>query len=400
MIVFQNKGLIDTKFITTFGVSAKEGENPVGFFGTGLKYAIAVCMREKQNIVIDIGGATHWFSTEQEQLRNKDFEFIFMHWEGDHGEEKLQLPFTTELGKKWKLWQAFRELYCNCTDEDGEIYEHRGSPVYAQEDETVIRVTGEEFDQCWRDKSHYILDKEPIYRHFMADVCDGMSKALYMRSIRVQELNKPSLFTYNVLFQAELTEDRTLKYDFEGRGAVSAAWMASKDKESLRRVLLAEQGTYEQELDFSGATEEFFLDLVGELRVRHFGRLNKSALRAYEKQRRKAISEDDAVELTELEKKMLERAKTFVKEGLQCDYLDDYQIVVIDLDENTLGLAHQSKIFLSRRCFRMGTKMVASTMYEEYLHLHRGLADCNREMQNFLMDTITSLAEERMGEPL
>lgn len=413
MIVFRNKGLIDTKFITTFGVSAKEGENPVGFFGTGLKYAIAICLRENQDIEIDIGGVTHHFCKREETLRNKDFEFIDMfvnHNMPGQDEEiiggvsRVELPFTTELGKKWQLWQAFRELYCNCTDEGGEIFWTRGDDVpWAQEDETVIRVSGEAIDQCFRDKGMYILDKAPIFSHFMAEVAEGPSKALYLRSIRAQELKRPSLMTYNVLFQAELTEDRTIKYDFETKNAVAVALSHCTDEEILKRVLLAPEGFYEQELDFSNASGDsckVFLDLVGALRKKHFGQINKTALRAYEKQRKKLLCEEDLVKLTPLEDKMLARAKDFCREQLRCDALDDYPILVVDLDEGTLGLAMKDKIFLNKKCFRMGTKMVASTLYEEYLHVHRGLRDCDREMQNFLMDTIASMAEEMKGEPL
>lgn len=35
MIVFKNKGLIDLRALTTFGVSSKVSENPIGIFGTG-----------------------------------------------------------------------------------------------------------------------------------------------------------------------------------------------------------------------------------------------------------------------------------------------------------------------------------------------------------------------------
>src|ERR1700733_12022356 len=45
MIVFENYGEIEIDAITTFGVSVKEGPNPIGFFGTGLKYAVAVLLR-------------------------------------------------------------------------------------------------------------------------------------------------------------------------------------------------------------------------------------------------------------------------------------------------------------------------------------------------------------------
>jgi len=42
MIVFENQGEIDLIAFTPFGVNTKETDSPIGFFGTGLKYATAV----------------------------------------------------------------------------------------------------------------------------------------------------------------------------------------------------------------------------------------------------------------------------------------------------------------------------------------------------------------------
>lgn len=55
MILFQNPGEIDLLSIASFGVSVKEGENPIGFFGTGLKYAIAVLLRTGHRITVMTG---------------------------------------------------------------------------------------------------------------------------------------------------------------------------------------------------------------------------------------------------------------------------------------------------------------------------------------------------------
>ena len=119
MITFKNKGAIDVRAITTFGISSKENDNAIGYFGTGLKYAIAVMLREGVNFSIVTGGKQYEFETRAETVRVDEFNFCFMRAGGTGKFE--QLPFTTELGKNWELWQAFRELYCNCTDENGEI---------------------------------------------------------------------------------------------------------------------------------------------------------------------------------------------------------------------------------------------------------------------------------------
>jgi len=40
-IIFHNQGELDIRAVTTFGLSVKKNDNPIGYFGTGLKYAIA-----------------------------------------------------------------------------------------------------------------------------------------------------------------------------------------------------------------------------------------------------------------------------------------------------------------------------------------------------------------------
>jgi len=47
MITFENDGEIDLRAISQFGINVKTGDSPIGFFGTGLKYALAVLMREE-----------------------------------------------------------------------------------------------------------------------------------------------------------------------------------------------------------------------------------------------------------------------------------------------------------------------------------------------------------------
>jgi hypothetical protein len=48
----------------------------------------------------------------------------------------------------------------------------------------------------------------------------------------------------------------------------------------------------------------------------------------------------------------------------------------------------------------VGTKTVAGTLIEEFIHLKHGLADESRDLQNFLLDRLVSLGEEMQGAPL
>jgi hypothetical protein len=75
---FDTPGELDLKAITTFGLSVKETENPIGYFGTGLKYAIGILMRHRADIIINTNGDKYAFDIRSSAFRNKEYEAITM----------------------------------------------------------------------------------------------------------------------------------------------------------------------------------------------------------------------------------------------------------------------------------------------------------------------------------
>src|SRR5208282_5619824 len=99
-VVFTNPGEIDPRTITTLGVSVKETKSPIGFFGTGLKIAIAVLLRNHQRITIYSGLTKYEFSCAPETIRGQEFNIVQMN--------NIPLGFTTDMGKVWEMWMAYR----------------------------------------------------------------------------------------------------------------------------------------------------------------------------------------------------------------------------------------------------------------------------------------------------
>src|ERR1035437_3063720 len=121
-IIFENSGEIEPLAITTFGSSVKESKNPIGYFGTGLKFALAVLLRENHKILLQCGDRQVEIGVRSQTIRGKEFQLVFI------GENPA--GFTTELGKNWKTWMAYRELHCNAKDEpDSRIYESAEVPA-------------------------------------------------------------------------------------------------------------------------------------------------------------------------------------------------------------------------------------------------------------------------------
>ena len=391
MIIFRNAGTIDPKSITTFGVSSKENPGAIGFFGTGLKYALAILLRHGCDVTIYSGTKRMDFGTKREKVRVDEFSFVTMNGK--------RLGFTTELGKTWEVWQAFRELYCNCLDEAGEAFEVAEEPKPAPGQTTIV-VRGEAFRDVWATRSEIILSTEPILSNEAVQVHPGQSHFVYYRGVRAYRLGSPSMFTYNLQRKVDLTEDRTIKYQWDIDAAVRKGFMEADDGHMIHRAVTAPRGTYEHGLSFEGVLpSETFLNTVGRLARAFDGSLNRSAMEACRIWLMDQLHEARPVELTPLEAARLDKALKFC---VQIGYpVTDYPVVVSEfLGEDVLGRAHGETIYVSKRALMMGTKMLAGTLLEEFLHLRHKLRDNDRGMQNFLIDALVSMGEQMTGEPL
>src|SRR6185437_160750 len=116
----------DPQLISLIGVNVKENDSAIGFFGTGLKYAIACLARWGESLTIQSGPAEFTFCAEETKVRGKTFGVLVMRSKVDY----LRLGFTTELGKRWEPWMVYRELWCNAHDESApRVYQANQLPA-------------------------------------------------------------------------------------------------------------------------------------------------------------------------------------------------------------------------------------------------------------------------------
>lgn len=399
MIVFENPGEIDIRSISTFGVSVKESDNPIGFFGTGLKYAIAVLLRADHGITIQSGETVVEFGTQRESVRGQDFDFITM---SINGAAPLPMGFTTELGKTWELWMAYREIACNCKDE-------AGTAVRTQDDcapaagITRVMVTGAAFDDVHTNRRDYLLEDEPDFVIGNIEVRRRPSAAYYYRGVRVMNQQRASKYTYNQTSPLELTEDRTVKNPWSVQHQLAGSLLACEDEAFLYSVLTSSTDTFEGSIDFdwSGVTPgQTFMKVMRDCVADRLTQVNLSALKKFN-EFCKDLVQPREIALTRVQQASMEKALDFcARIGFQIR--DAYPIKVVEsLGEGCLGLAKDQTIYIAERVFHLGgAKQLASTLIEEYLHLRQGWHDLTRELQSFLFDKVVSLGEELMGEPL
>lgn len=278
MIVFKNSGVADIRALTTFGVNAKEsGSNPIGIFGTGFKFAIAVLLRSEHSVIVMAGTTIYTFTARTDQIRGQDFQIVHMEYSrpaaaeeraGLDGENHVvtggyDLAFTTALGRNWKMWQAYRELYCNSvTDEGGEVLEIGVMPV-PEENTTYVIVSGAEFTQAHHDRDGFIISpyrKPRFVVPGVIEVYEGASVFAFYRGIRVGDLPEGGgRYTYNALSHMYLTEDRTLGWISQFTDLITQATMSGLDEAFSEDLMTisdedGDRKGVESKLDFSGQT--------------------------------------------------------------------------------------------------------------------------------------------------
>ena len=251
-VIHRTPGLIPIEAFTIAGLSAKPNSNtPIGKFGTGLKYAIAVLVRMDISVTVYIGLTEYVFYKKKRQFRGQDYFAIRM--KKRHGLlgkwSYHELPFTTEYGKYWELWQVYRELHANTLDEGGETFVGTTTPI---EGETQFVIKDSRYVDVYHDRDRIFLpdglkvrnDSEAI------QVIDRPSNHIYFRGLRVMDLKKEAQFTYNFLENVDLTEDRTVKWPHMVEARIVGMMQESQDEAFIRRaVAKPKEDSYERGLN-------------------------------------------------------------------------------------------------------------------------------------------------------
>ena len=256
VVVFETPGPIDIRAFTCHGVNTKpNSDNPIGFFGTGLKYVVAVLARLGIPLLV-VGDDEVWhFYRKKAQFRDKDFDFVRLKRDRVHGRSSYEeLSYTTEYGKNWLLWQVFRELHSNTLDEGGRTFALKDlEELDRKPGHTYIVVTGEEFAEEFdqRDKTFLPDGLRVVNVSQGIQILDRPSDHLYYRGMRVYDLNKPSALTYNFLSGVNLTEDRTAGNYASMLTMIASKILSSEERLVVDKVVRAEGGTMEADLSFT-----------------------------------------------------------------------------------------------------------------------------------------------------
>lgn len=400
MIVFQNPGLIPLEAVTTMGVSVK-AEGAIGFFGTGVKFAIATVLRLGGSVTIYRGYEAHRFTTREmvvqgAQGQAETFQQVCMNGQ--------PLGFTTQLGRNWEAWMAWREFATNAKDEGGRNWFSKGGEIAGGENMTTILVENcPAFEEAHKDRHQILLETEPLFANDYVEIHPGRgSEYVFYRGVRVHTSARRTALVYNVKRKLELTEDRTNRWDFQVHDAIVSGLTDCKDAELLRAALDCGESFLEHHLSFQSFAQpsEEFVTVSGQLALGKAAapRANPSVVANVRRAQLAKMEPSENMALNEVQVAMLNRAKTMLRDG---GYdVDQFPVVIAEtLGAEIHGMARDGKIFVSALAFNKGTRELAATLFEEFAHLKSGQADCTRGFQNWLFDQLLCRIEAEQGEP-
>lgn len=264
-IKIQNEGEIDLGGLHLMGVSSKRGQEKIGFFGSGNKYAMALLLREKIPFKIYSGKKLIKIETEPVMFRNQLFDQILIDGE--------KTSLTTSMGVDWETWFAVREIYCNALDE-GEATISVEEKTKAEEGKTTIFIElTDKLSDFFKDIKSYILINEDgkidevntqfgeisIYPakelsgnmfgsgNVTSQVTSTREFICYRKGIRIfpkNELN--SLYRYN-FGKISINESRVYQYEHEVKERIAGFFAVTENREVILNYLNNWKNNYEKD---------------------------------------------------------------------------------------------------------------------------------------------------------
>ncbi len=415
---------IETNAFLLLGACTKrDDESKIGYFGSGLKYALTVFLREGIELNIWSGLKPISLSTVTEQFRGEEFRVLTI------ADQKTNL--TTEMGIDWKLWQAVREVYCNALDEEefnSEVVEEI-VPIEGQT-QFYITITGnEQIEAILNNWDRYFARDRKI--HAGCDTGTVMfpletNISVYRKGIRCYDEPSPSLFDYD-LKHIDITESRLIRYSFQLREAMARIWGESATETMIDKLVTACSGdTIKTVLEyniswrhakvfnptwlkyFTGKTvlplemAGHYSELVGkpntaiipitllQCLINYFGDDIKTPFLKGDLYANFLISKK-----TTRDEFLLKEAMQFFQEiGIRIDH--PIEIAVFE-DKNILGHTTGETIYLSPRVMDLGKKKIVTTIMEECFHLESQMRDETRGFQDYLINQMVTMLENAHG---
>jgi hypothetical protein len=352
------------------GINAKpDNDSPIGFFGTGMKIALAILLRENATVAIKTPNGNYEFGVVTKNFRDKTFDVITCN--------DLELGFTTELGKQWGLEGAYRELVSNTMDESGEWGRY---PI--TEKDSTIYVTNKKFAECFDNHENiFVGSRVPIASSDKLNIYKGDGKIFY-RGVKVGFIEE-AMYSYELLDEVKLTEDRTIFNIYDVYRSIERGIEKLTDKSILKLLFTAKKPNWEADRGYYGVWGVAMKEVVAEIWEESPTKLINNLQHQIRSQLPDA--EFNQIEIPERHERMLAKAKEFL---VKMGYDIKAKIKYISNEDNlNIAFVHSEIIHLTERSFDQGLFFLITTLLEEHCHTI-GYSDESRRFEQFLMNEL------------
>ena len=409
-IHFNTPTLIDPRFLSLFGVSIKDDPNAIGQFGTGLKHAISVSLRDNLNMhlhsmrdgVVYVGH----FEVTEDELRGQAIELVQYHEVNMDTDEVtiIDLPFAINMSRAWAPWMAVRELYSNTLDEKGyvNVYPDFVDDILVEEGCTV--VTMDLSQDLYEEACNNILPLNKATLEAFTDpalnvlTCQSDAAGVYIRGMRVRPSDENDNVIINIHdaseFRSMLSEERLLKarwavddyvcnvFDADLTGeSMSAYKLIAADATLARIIVQRDRLVYRMYTDHGIGADQYALHVRDN--VRHTI---------------KTMTPEELLELTMRQRTQLGTAMAaFNKIGFE--YPEDTTFMYADNDKTTvMAETRGNMVVLYPRSFAGGMHGMLKVLLEEYTHIRHGVHDHTVEQQHVYLDMIIQVYNAHSGD--
>lgn len=416
-ICFENKGEVPINAFKLLGASNKRNDSSkIGFFGTGLKYAIAVLLREKIEFKVYSGLKEVKISTRQTKFLNEKIDVMTVN------EEKTSI--TLDAGVDWDPWFAIREIYSNAIDEGGSMSLDKEPQGEKGATRIFVNTEHKALEEVFNDwKAFFSMNRNHRFKNINGKLLDKLPKfpeyIVFRKGIRAYKSREHSIFDYD-LNTLDINESRVAKYSWQAQQNCSDI-LASADKESIKKFISVSnshirKSYVECEDSFWDYTSNYSFSDDWRVVLENYRLIPANFAGHYDLTETTLILPDKLLDrlkkrfgnslnfagdnkdkfeiLPNIDKRPLQKIlDVYENAGL------DWQLEKIDVvdfnDKDLLGMAKDGRVLLSVRLFTPTHKHeIASTLLEEIVHAHTGYSDGTREMQNYLFNIITNMAKD------
>lgn len=426
-IKIESKGLIDKNAFILMGASTKrDDKSKIGYFGTGLKYAIAYLLRNNIEFKVFSDYDEIEIMTKEVMFEGKIFNQILV--------DGISTSMTTDMGIDWKDWFVIREIYCNAIDqgEHGIKLTRKVGPI---EGKTVFYIEADKFKEVIDNLDKYFsFNRNAIYENKYGKILKPIDKNkthIYRRGVLVYTIDEKGVYDYD-LYNVEINEARTISDKYNMYTCIKELLSVCDNKEvidlllySLDRDSYAESklGEYYDRQKYNPIWKEvignrilvpreisgFWTDIILKNRFNYLILPNAFCVNLKKNFNDLKIIgntsnlDNSYIELnstTERQNYLISKALDFLK---RAEYDVKFPIQIVSfMRKEVLGMADDDnkRILLSERLFDMGLKNIVATIIEENEHLLTKMEDETREFQNLFIYKFVTALERITGEYL